>query len=286
MEHWDGNAWSITPSPSEQFYNELYDASALSSTNVWAVGRYGSGFSDNIAMVMHWNGNAWSVVANPNPPGATENNFLYSVHAVAAQDVWAVGSYFKDEKFQTLIEHYSSVPCLIATAAVSRKTHGTAGNFDINLPPTGNPGVECRSGGANGDYTLVFTFANTLSSVSGASLTGGTGSVSSSNIDSNDAHQYIVNLTGVANAQTISVNLTNVSDSAGDFSSAVSTQMGVLVGDTNGDGFVNSADISQTKSQSGTSLTNSNFREDLNADGSINSADISLAKSKSGSALP
>ena len=62
--------------------------------------------------------------------------------------------------------------------------------------------------------------------------------------------------------------------------------MGVLVGDTTGDRSVNSADISQTKSQSGQAVTTSNFREDVTADGSINSADISLVKSKSGTALP
>jgi hypothetical protein len=46
-----------------------------------------------------------------------------------------------------------------------------------------------------------------------------------------------VNLTGVTNAQTIKVALANVSDLAGNFSSAVSGSMGVLIGDTNGDGF-------------------------------------------------
>jgi hypothetical protein len=35
--------------------------------------------------------------------------------------------------------------------------------------------------------------------------------------------------------------------------------MGVLLGDTTGDNSVNSADISQTKSQSGNPVTNSNF---------------------------
>ena len=52
------------------------------------------------------------------------------------------------------------VTALALTSVVSRKTHGDAGDFDISLPPTGNPGVECRSGGANGDYTFVFTFTN------------------------------------------------------------------------------------------------------------------------------
>ena len=53
-----------------------------------------------------------------------------------------------------------------------------------------------------------------------------------------------------------------------------------------GDGSVNSADISQAKSQSGRLVTSANFREDVTTEGSINSADISLVKSKSGTALP
>jgi hypothetical protein len=62
--------------------------------------------------------------------------------------------------------------------------------------------------------------------------------------------------------------------------------MGILAGDTNGDSVVNSADISQTKSQSGEAVTAANCREDVNIDGFINSADVSLVKSRSGTALP
>ena len=56
-----------------------------------------------------------------------------------------------------------------------RKVHNGAGSFSINLPLTGEPGVECRAAG--GDHTLVFTFNSDI--VSGnASVTSGTGSVS------------------------------------------------------------------------------------------------------------
>ena len=58
------------------------------------------------------------------------------------------------------------------------------------------------------------------------------------------------------------------------------------LGDTTNDGSVNSADIGQTKSQSGSPVTGSNFRQDVTNDGTINSADIGLVKSKSGTALP
>src|SRR5207248_11110698 len=88
----------------------------------------------------------------------------------------------------------------------------------------------------------------------------------------------------VPNAQNIAITLTNVSD--GTNVGNVSIPMGVLAGDTNADRFVNSADITQTKSQSGAAVGFSNFREDVNVDGLINSADITFVKSKSGSALP
>jgi hypothetical protein len=176
-------------------------------------------------------------------------------------------------------------PPVPLTGVVSRKVHGNAGPFDIDLPIHGT-GMECRSGGGSGNHTLVFTFANPLRSVGGASITSGTGSVASSSINQADSHQYIIGLMGVSNAQILDIRLTNVTDSAGNSSSGISASVGVLIGDTNADGSVNSADIAQTKSQSGQSLTASNFREDVTADGNLNSADIALAKSKSGTALP
>ena len=167
-----------------------------------------------------------------------------------------------------------------AQSAVSRKTHGAAGTFDIDLPLTGNPGIECRSGGASSDYQLVISFANPVT-VAGASVTSGTGNVNSVSVNGS---QVTVNLTGVANAQSINVTLSGVSD--GTTNGDLSVPMNVLTGDTTADGVVNSADISQAKSQSGQSVTSSNFREDVTVDGFINSADISLVKSKSGTALP
>jgi sugar lactone lactonase YvrE len=166
-------------------------------------------------------------------------------------------------------------------SVVSRKTHGAAGTFDVNLPITGNPGIECRSGGTNNDYQMLVTFANAVT-FNNAAVTSGTGTISSTTGSGTIA--LTVNLTGVTNAQTITLTLSGVND--GTTTGDVGVRMGVLVGDTTASGSVNSSDISQTKSQSGTVATSDNFRTDVTVNGLINSSDIATVKSKSGTALP
>jgi hypothetical protein len=191
----------------------------------------------------------------------------------AAADSTADGSY-------TLVGNASCAVPPLPVSAVSSKTHGDAGTFHVDLPLTGNPGIECRSGGASGNHQVVITFPATVTFDS-ASVTSGVGSVSST---TNSNGVITVNLTGVTNAHTITITLFNVrmGSNAGD----VHIPMGLLTGDTNQDRSVDSADISQTKSQSGQPVTDANFREDINADGFLDSADISAVKSNSGTALP
>jgi hypothetical protein len=178
---------------------------------------------------------------------------------------------------------YAMVPALQLGSAVSRKTHGGAGAFDIPLPLSGSPGVECRTGGATGDYTLVFTFTNNVTS-GNASVTSGIGSVSGMPTFSDNT--MTVNLTGVANVQTLTVTLTNVTDVFSQVLPSASVSMGVLLGDVNGNAVVNASDVSLTKSQVGAPVSGSNFREDVNTNGLINSVDVALVKSKVGTALP
>ncbi len=173
---------------------------------------------------------------------------------------------------------------LTLNSVVSRKSHGSAGTFDIGLPLTGNPGIECRNGGANGIYTLVFTFPTPLASVSGAGVTSGNGSVSSGAVGPNP-NQYTINLTGVTDAQYVTVTLTNVQDTAshvGDFSAT----MGVLAGDVTFDRVVNSKDQNFINSKSGQRATSANFRADVTVDGVIDGKDASFVGNRSGHKLP
>jgi hypothetical protein len=171
-------------------------------------------------------------------------------------------------------------PALTLAGAASRKQHGSAGPFDIDLPLTG-VGVECRGG--DGNYTLVFTFTNKL--VSGnASVVSGTGAVSGPPAIVNNT--MTVNLGGVANQQKITVTLSAVTDSFSQVLPDTSIVMGILPGDTTGNGVVNSSDISQAQSESGHAVDSTNFREDVTLNGLINSSDIGFIQSKSGTGLP
>jgi len=175
------------------------------------------------------------------------------------------------------------VPALQLSSAASRKTHGSAGNFDVSLPLLGTPGVECRSGGATNDYQLVFTFSNNVENGT-ASVDSGIGTVSGSPVFSGNT--MTVNLTGVTDVQTITVRLSGVTDQFLQTLPDSSISMGVLIGDTNANGSVNAADVAQTKAQLGQDVTSANFRNDVNANGVINSADGSLVKAHVGDSLP
>ena len=166
------------------------------------------------------------------------------------------------------------------TQAVSRKLHG-ATPYDIPLPLTGGPGIECRNGGTGNNYQVVFTFPNAVT-FAGATVSSGVGSVGSSS--GSGTTTATVNLTGVTNAQTIMVTLQGASD--GTNTGDVTVSMGVLIGDVTNNGGVTASDVSQTKGQSGQPVTNGNFREDVNASGSINASDISVVKLQSGTSLP
>ena len=172
----------------------------------------------------------------------------------------------------------SSTPVQL-TGVVSRKTHDVAGIFDISLLPPSSR-IECRNGQpTTGDYTIVFTFGASPITFATADC-GGTSATASSSGSS-----VTVNCTGLTNAQDVPITVHGVS-ATGFATSDQTATMRLLLGDTNEDTAVNSADISQTKSRSGTAVNLSNFRSDVTVDGNLNSADIGLVKSKSGTALP
>jgi hypothetical protein len=102
--HWNGVAWQVVPNPAAVF-GDLYGVAVLSTGEAWAVGRGPTGPSGS-ALILYWNGMAWSTVPSPHP--GSNWNTLYRVTALAADDVWAVGSYFMSSgTTHTLVMHWN-----------------------------------------------------------------------------------------------------------------------------------------------------------------------------------
>jgi hypothetical protein len=171
-------------------------------------------------------------------------------------------------------------------SAVSHKTHGTAGPFNIDLPLTGAAGIESRTGPGAGNHQVVITFSAPVT-VQGATVTpgaGGTAAVASPNGVVVANSQVTVNLTNVSNAQTLTINLLGVTD--GIRSGNVSIPMSVLLADVNGSARVDSADVSFVRQQTLQTITTGNFRADINTSGRIDSADVSVARQQTLTSLP
>jgi hypothetical protein len=175
------------------------------------------------------------------------------------------------------------------TGADSWKTHFGAGDFPVPLPlPFTSPiGVECRTGAVPGEHKIIVTFTN-VNAFSGVAVTTGTGSATAvlSRPESPEigGTQITINLTGVTNAQAITVALFGVD--TGTATADVGVRMGVLLGDTTGDTdpghVVNSSDVSQVQFESGHAINGLNFRTDLTTNGQINSSDVSTVQFQSG----
>jgi hypothetical protein len=91
-------------------------------------------------------------------------------------------------------------------------------------------------------------------------------------------------LTNVTSAQTIAITLFGVDNGSGAANATI--RMGILVGDSTGDGSVNSGDVTQTRNRSGQQTDAINFRSDFNLDGTINAGDATVVKARSGQFIP
>ena len=89
VEHWDGSAWNVIPSPNPgETDNHLYGVDAVSPSDVWAVGQQLGTSAPDQALIEHWDGTAWSVV--PTPAQGSASVMLDGV-TIQGNEAWAVG---------------------------------------------------------------------------------------------------------------------------------------------------------------------------------------------------
>lgn len=196
-----------------------------------------------------------------------------------ASDITADGSY-------SVAGSGTCAPAPQLVSAVSRKSHGMAGEFDVKLFPIvadSMIGIEPRRETSD-THHIVFVFAAPIS-FTGVNVSGTHGAVTTTPAaGSGPVSEITVNVAGVANAQTINIDLLGVT--AGGASATISIPMGVLLGDVNASRAVDSGDVFLAQQQNGLALDESNFTEDVNTSGRIDSGDVFLVRQRNPSALP
>jgi hypothetical protein len=160
---WDGKNWNLVSHPHVGTADQFFGVSAISPTDIWAVGATRDSSGKFTTLTEHFDGNDWDVVSSPNP-GATSNQ-LHAVRAVSANSVWAVG-------FQTgnqgpdipVIEHWNgsqwSVVNPPSVSKVSTYLFGVSAVSDASVLAVGdkqdnihNPKTLAEAG-ANGTFSV------------------------------------------------------------------------------------------------------------------------------------
>ena len=172
----------------------------------------------------------------------------------------------------------TSATPLLLTKVVSRKTHGSAGTFDLPIDRTqtidGLATIDPRAVGTG--HLIVFQFDGVVTSAGTVSVApSGTATATFT------TNEVIVSLNSIGNNQRVTLTLANVNGSV----TPPSVAVGFLLGDVNSSGSVTASDVSAVKSNAGANTNIANAVYDVNLSGSINAADISAVKARIGGAM-
>jgi hypothetical protein len=170
-------------------------------------------------------------------------------------------------------------PTLVSAA--SRKAHVLAGDFNLALGLTPlNPTTEPRTGPSQ---TIVMSFNKPILSADNPTVSEGSATFASKSYSGNDV---ILNFTGVANMQYVTVNLANVASTDGGVGGTGSVRIGYLLGDVNQSRQVTVGDVGTVNAAILQTVSNANFLLDINVDGRLTVADKGLANANLLKKLP
>ena len=172
----------------------------------------------------------------------------------------------------------NSVTPLLLTAVQSRKTHGSAGTFDLPIDRTqtigGSVTVEPRAIGSG--HKIVFQFDGTITSIGTVTVSPNMPVTTAST-----SNEIVVTLSNASDNQRVAITLANINGTV----SPPTVALGFLLGDVNNSRSVNASDISGVKARSGVVVTSANAVYDVNASGGISAADISAIKARAAAVL-
>jgi hypothetical protein len=152
IEHWNGSAWSIVPSPFTG-QGELKAIVALAANDIWVAGTrtvnpYGT-------LILHYDGTRWSVVEDGHPSDGSQLN---GVAATSSTSVWFGGAIpAQDGTLDTFVERWNgssfvtestpSVDEYSEFAALSAEPSGTVWGVGWQSPDIGYFEFAARSDG-------------------------------------------------------------------------------------------------------------------------------------------
>jgi hypothetical protein len=169
----------------------------------------------------------------------------------------------------------SSAPSLppppTITGIVSRKTHGSAGTFDLPLSgDAADPTTEPRAPAAGSTHMLVFNFNKPLSGGTAAVVAGGAVTGTPSFVGT----EMRVPVSNVSDMQYVTVAVSNVSSTDGGSGGSASVRIGFLAGDTNGSRTVTLSDVLLVNSVLAQPVNSTNFQRDVNTSGTLSLSDL------------
>lgn len=98
IEHWNGSAWTVVPTPHPGGRSLLTSIRAISPVSIWAAGEFDDGPNPGLTdkpLILHYNGHTWTKVGTPSIDPAGDSGLNW-VRPVTATDIWAVGSDFSN----------------------------------------------------------------------------------------------------------------------------------------------------------------------------------------------
>ena len=166
-EHWNGTAWTQTPTPNIFRFDEKLNAvSAASATDVWAVGSQNmTSFKHTDPIAAHYDGTSWTIVPTPATTGGSKS-ILFGVADLGSTNAWAVG---RSEGNRALIEHWtgsawSIVPAPVPAVPAGETFVGTTLNAISARSATDIWAVgytQAAKGTASNSYTLTMHYNGT-----------------------------------------------------------------------------------------------------------------------------
>ncbi len=146
---WDGTTLRLVKLPSGARNAALFDVTALSATDIWAVGQ-SHDFPERVR-ILHYNGSAWKVIPGVSP--GRQQNVLVAVSAASPTDVWAVGIFGQDK---TLVEHWDGHTWRrVGAPAATRPFHILQGVVALSANDAWAVGQRITADGAGANRELV-----------------------------------------------------------------------------------------------------------------------------------